>query len=68
MKPSDLDGASLTAVDLVQLVAGPFERATSRGVIRVTCERCLDRVHPEALVLTDAGVRCEDCAAEVADD
>lgn len=42
----------------------PLDRATSRGIIRDTCPRCLDRVHPEALVLTDAGVRCEDCAEE----
>ena len=59
-------GTPLDLVALAHEVCGipPMERAASFGFIRDTCPQCLDRVHPEALVLTDAGVRCEDCAEE----
>lgn len=63
MKPTTISHSDLRDDPFAFVV-----RAAGRGIIRTTCERCLDRVHPEALVLTDAGVMCEDCAEEVARD
>ena len=61
-------GLSWDVMDEPFPVLMPYIRAASAGIIRDTCPQCLDRVHPEALVLTDAGVMCEDCAEEVARD
>ena len=63
--PSEF-GTPLDMVALAHEVCGvpPRDRAAAHGIIRETCPRCLDRLHPEALVLTDAGVMCEDCAEE----